>query len=502
MSQRSIRKRSPGIHSNRTRPCGASGIATVIVHSPTKAPSSRTPRSSQSSGRRAYLSRVELLAETDGAVATFTLNRPERLNAVTPRMIDELDAALAAALADDAVRVIRLRGAGRAFCAGYDLEWASAADARGATAGPWDPAADFRVMSRYVNSYMALWRSPKPVVAQVHGVCVGGGSDLALCSDLIVCAEDARIGYPPARVWGSPTTAMWFHRLGLERAKRLLLTGDPMSGTTAAEWGFASGAYPEEKLDAAAIALCERIARLPANQLQFMKMLVNGAVEAAGPRDDADARHAARRRRAPHARGQRVLARRRRGPARGRPRPRRAVRRLRLRVAHRHRPARVTGLTDSQLFDDYKIHVDALTSQYTRMWTRFNFFITIHSALLVALIGLFKEDVEPARSRYPALGLLMSVLWYVTGAQDRYMVGFYRAMITHAAERVAPGDRQWAHPGLGVRGALPIVGEDGLAPGLTGWRNEWVSVTRLPALVPLLIGVLWIAVGVVVALVA
>jgi enoyl-CoA hydratase/carnithine racemase len=221
----------------------------------------------------------QLLVETDGAVATFTLNRPERLNAITPGMIDALDDALAAALADDAVRVIRLRGAGRAFCAGYDLEWASALMRDD---DPWDPAADFRVMSRYVNSYMALWRSPKPVVAQVHGVCVGGGSDLALCSDLIVCSEDARIGYPPARVWGSPTTAMWFHRLGLERAKRLLLTGDPMSGTTAAEWGFASGAYPEEKLDAAATALCERIARLPANQLQFMKMLVNGAVEAQG----------------------------------------------------------------------------------------------------------------------------------------------------------------------------------------------------------------------------
>jgi enoyl-CoA hydratase len=220
-----------------------------------------------------------LLVDTNGAVTTFTLNRPERLNAITPELIDALDAALAEALADDAVRVIRLRGAGRAFCAGYDLEWASALMRDD---DPWDPAADFRVMSRYVNSYMALWRSPKPVVAQVHGVCVGGGSDLALCSDLIVCAEDARIGYPPARVWGSPTTAMWFHRLGLERAKRLLLTGDPMDGRTAAEWGFASGAYPEEKLDAAATALCERITRLPANQLQFMKMLVNGAVEAQG----------------------------------------------------------------------------------------------------------------------------------------------------------------------------------------------------------------------------
>jgi enoyl-CoA hydratase len=230
------------------------------------------------------MSRVdaELLVETDGAVATFTLNRPERLNAITPTLINALDAALADALADAAVRVIRLRGAGRAFCAGYDLEWDATLMHEGDLAGPWDPAADYRTMSRYVNSYMALWRSPKPVVAQVHGACVGGGSDLALCSDLIVCAEDALIGYPPARVWGSPTTAMWFHRLGLERAKRLLLTGDPMDGRTAAEWGFASGAYPAEKLDEAALALCRRIARIPANQLQFMKMLVNTAVEQQG----------------------------------------------------------------------------------------------------------------------------------------------------------------------------------------------------------------------------
>jgi len=226
--------------------------------------------------------RAALLVETAGAVATFTLNRPERLNAVTPQMVDELDAALAAALDDDAVRVMRLRGAGRAFCAGYDLEWAAAAMRDGDLAGPWDPAADHRLLSRFVNSYMALWRAPKPVVAQVHGVCVGGGSDLALCADLIVCADSALIGYPPARVWGSPTTAMWFHRLGLERAKRLLLTGDPMDGATAAEWGFACGAYPADRLDAAALALCERIARIPANQLQFMKMLVNSAVEQQG----------------------------------------------------------------------------------------------------------------------------------------------------------------------------------------------------------------------------
>jgi enoyl-CoA hydratase len=224
----------------------------------------------------------ELLYETDGPIGTITLNRPERLNAVTPELVDLLDAALAEAWADTAVRVIRLRGAGRAFCAGYDLTWAAAL-MRDIDAGePWDPMEDYENLSRFVRRYMSLWHSPKPVVAQVHGVCVGGGSDLALCSDLIVCADDCRIGYPPARVWGSPTTAMWFYRVGLERAKRLLLTGDPMDGRTAVEWGFASGSYPADRLDEAGMALCTRIAMIPANQLRMMKLLVNNAVEQLG----------------------------------------------------------------------------------------------------------------------------------------------------------------------------------------------------------------------------
>jgi enoyl-CoA hydratase len=223
-----------------------------------------------------------LLYDTDGPVATITLNRPERLNAVTPELVDLLDRAVADAQADDAVRVIRIRGAGRAFCAGYDLTWAAALMRDQDAEAPWDPMADYANLSRFVRSYMSLWQSPKPVVAQVHGVCVGGGSDLALCSDLIVCADDCRIGYPPARLWGSPTTAMWFYRLGLERAKRLLLTGDPMDGRTAAEWGFACGSYPADRLDEAAMALCRRIALLPANQLRMMKLLVNNAVEQLG----------------------------------------------------------------------------------------------------------------------------------------------------------------------------------------------------------------------------
>jgi enoyl-CoA hydratase len=146
----------------------------------------------------------------------------------------------------------------------------------------WDPMADFRMMSRFVGAYMRLWRSPKPVIAQVHGHCVGGGTDFALCSDLIVCADECRIGYPPARVWGSPTTSMWIYRVGLERAKRLLLTGDALDGRTAVAWGLASESHPEVELEEAGLALARRLALLPVNQLQMMKLLVNQAYEQMG----------------------------------------------------------------------------------------------------------------------------------------------------------------------------------------------------------------------------
>lgn len=221
-------------------------------------------------------------SETGDGVATLTLDRPERLNAIVPEMIEDLLGALRAAQADPAVRAIRLRGAGRAFCAGYDIGWGAEAMEHELEDGPWDPIADYAFMSRYVGAYMELWRSPKPVIAQVHGFCVGGGTDLALCSDLIVCAEDSRIGYPPARVWGSPTTAMWVYRLGLERAKRLLLTGDPLDGRRAVEWGLASECAPAAALDGVARGLAERVARLPANQLHMMKLLVNQAYEQMG----------------------------------------------------------------------------------------------------------------------------------------------------------------------------------------------------------------------------
>jgi enoyl-CoA hydratase len=223
-----------------------------------------------------------VLYEASDAVATLTLNRPERLNAITPDLIADFRAALGRAQGDDEVRVVRLRGAGRAFCAGYDIGWGSASMREAEGDAPWDPIADYELMSRFVDAYMALWRSPKPVIAQVHGACVAGGTDFALCSDLIVCAEDCRIGYPPARVWGSPTTAMWMYRLGLERSKRLLLTGDAIDGRRAVEWGLASEAVPADELDAAGLALARRVALLPHNQAHMMKLLVNQAFEQMG----------------------------------------------------------------------------------------------------------------------------------------------------------------------------------------------------------------------------
>jgi enoyl-CoA hydratase len=225
-----------------------------------------------------------VLYEAEAGVATLTLNRPDRLNTIVPELIDDLKSALGRAWEDRDVRAIRLRGAGRVFCAGYDISWGAEAMEGEEAQEVWDPIADYQTMSRFVDAYMELWRSPKPVIAQVHGYCVGGGTDFALCSDLIVCAEDCRIGYPPARVWGSPTTSMWIYRLGLERAKRLLLTGDALDGRRAVEWGLASEAVPADRLDEAALALARRVALLPANQLHMMKLLVNQAYEQMGLR--------------------------------------------------------------------------------------------------------------------------------------------------------------------------------------------------------------------------
>jgi enoyl-CoA hydratase len=129
---------------------------------------------------------------------------------------------------------------------------------------------------------MSLFHSDKPVACKVHGFCVAGGTDMALCSDLLVIAEDARIGYPPARVWGVPTSALWAFRVGDQRAKRLLFTGDLIDGRTALDWGLAVEAHPAAELDARFDDLAERIALTPVNQLVMMKLLVNQALFSQG----------------------------------------------------------------------------------------------------------------------------------------------------------------------------------------------------------------------------
>jgi enoyl-CoA hydratase len=237
-------------------------------------------------------------------VARITLNRPERGNGITRQLVIELEQCVERADLDPDVHVILLSGAGKGFCGGYDLVESAegqgtlgeqdVAPAPGSPLDPlvmaanhdpdrtWDPMVDYAMMSRNVRAFMSLFHCGKPVVCKVHGFCVAGGTDMALCSDLLLIAADAKIGYPPARVWGSPTTSMWAYRLGAQRAKRLLFTGDSLSGAEALEWGLAIEAPEPDRLDERTEALLERIARMPVNQLQMMKLLVNQSLYAQG----------------------------------------------------------------------------------------------------------------------------------------------------------------------------------------------------------------------------
>lgn len=228
--------------------------------------------------------------EADGRVATITLNRPERMNAICAGMPSEIAAAVERANMDNDVHVIVLAGAGKGFCAGYDLkdfaEYKPKGASRGAASGagdmPWDPMVDFNMMFRNTQDFMALWRSYKPTIARVHGAAVAGGSDIALCCDMVIMADEAKIGYPPARVWGCPTTAMWVYRLGPEKAKRMLLTGDLITGREAADMGLVYEAVPLGELDARIDHWVGRMQGVPRNQLMMQKLMVNQAIEAMG----------------------------------------------------------------------------------------------------------------------------------------------------------------------------------------------------------------------------
>ena len=203
----------------------------------------------------------------DERIATITLNRPERLNAINGAMPGEIRAAVEAANADDAVHVIVLKGAGKAFCAGYDLKEYAEGDKTNVytQAMPWDPMVDYKFMKKNTEDFMSLWRSYKPTIAKVHGYAAAGGSDIATCCDFIVMEDKARIGYMPVRVWGCPTPAMWVYRLGAMRAKRMMFTGDLIDGKTALEWGLATAIAPLAKLDATVAKLADRMAGVPKN---------------------------------------------------------------------------------------------------------------------------------------------------------------------------------------------------------------------------------------------
>lgn len=224
-----------------------------------------------------------LRTELEDGVFSIVLTRADEFNTITLELRDELAAAIDEGDADDDARVILLRAEGPAFCAGYGLDWSTEMQAgEGAGGRVWDSAADLRGISSFVDVYMKLFKAWKPTIAAVQGWCIAGGTDMVLCADMIVAGEGASFGYPPSRVWGTPTTAMWVYRLGLERAKRYLLTGDEIKAPEAAAMGLILEAVPDDELQAHAMALAQRMAQVPTNQLVMLKLLCNQTLENMG----------------------------------------------------------------------------------------------------------------------------------------------------------------------------------------------------------------------------
>jgi len=225
-----------------------------------------------------------VLYKKKGRVAYIILNRPDRLNAINDEMPPEIERAVQRADSDPNVHVMILEGAGKAFCSGYDLSEYGEQNSTSSVIQdmPWDPIQDYQFMWRNTQHFMALWRAMKPVICKVHGFAVAGGSDIALCADMTIMAEDAEIGYMPTRVWGTPTTAMWVQRLGPEKAKRMLFTGDKINGVEAENMGLILKSVPKAKLNEEVELLAQRMATVPINQLAMQKMLVNQAMETSG----------------------------------------------------------------------------------------------------------------------------------------------------------------------------------------------------------------------------
>jgi len=228
-----------------------------------------------------------LRCHVEDGVFVITLCRGEAYNTITPQLRDELAEAIDQADAEREARVILLRAEGPAFCAGYGLDWSTVAQAResgaaGESGRVWDSVADMRMMGRFVATYMKLWYASKPTIAAVQGWCIGGGTDMVLCADIVIAGEGARFGYPPSRVWGTPTTAMWVYRMGLEKAKRYLLTGDEIEAPEAARIGLILETVADADLDRHAFDFARRMAQVPTNQLVMLKLLCNQTAENMG----------------------------------------------------------------------------------------------------------------------------------------------------------------------------------------------------------------------------
>lgn len=244
-----------------------------------------------------------LTYEVTGRIARITFNRPEHGNTITTDTPWELAQAVERADLDPAVHVMVVSGRGKGFCGGYDLgvfaerglEPGEAASGTAGTvldpavqaanhdpAGTWDPMLDYAMMSRFTKGFASLMHADKPTVVKLHGFCVAGGTDIALHADQIITSDDCKIGYPPTRVWGIPSAGLWAHRLGDQRAKRLLFTGDCLSGREAAQWGLAVESCPAQELDERTEVLLQRIAQVPVNQLMMAKLALNSSLLASG----------------------------------------------------------------------------------------------------------------------------------------------------------------------------------------------------------------------------
>ena len=228
-------------------------------------------------------SRATLRTDTSDGVFSIVFTRAEEYNTITPQLRDDLRDALEEAENDQDARVILLEAEGPAFCAGYGLDWSTEYQAKAESSERvWDSVTDMRLMSSFVDVYMKLWYAWKPTIVAAQGWCIAGGTDMALCADLIVAGESAVFGYPPARVWGVPTTPMWVYRMGAERAKRYLLTGDEIPAPEAARIGMILEAVPDDTLHDHAYGLAQRMARLPLTQLVMLKKQCNQAADNMG----------------------------------------------------------------------------------------------------------------------------------------------------------------------------------------------------------------------------